>query len=72
MHGMHTAISKVENSAQVLSCYLKFVHAVASSGWTQSHGQIAAFLPKRFSNVNEEKKVLQDDHRNTQLTVVLL
>ncbi len=26
MHGMHTAISKVENSAQVLSCELKFAH----------------------------------------------
>jgi hypothetical protein len=26
MHGMYTAISKVENLAQVLSCQLKFVH----------------------------------------------
>jgi hypothetical protein len=27
MHGMHMAISKVENSAQVLCSQLKFVHA---------------------------------------------
>ncbi len=26
MHGLHAATSKVENSAQVLSCQLKFVH----------------------------------------------
>ncbi len=26
IHGMYTAISKVENTAQVLSCQLKFVH----------------------------------------------
>jgi hypothetical protein len=26
MHGIHTAISKIENSAQVLCSQLKFVH----------------------------------------------
>ncbi len=29
MHGMHTATSKVENSAQGSSCKLKFVHGLA-------------------------------------------
>jgi hypothetical protein len=27
MHDMHTAVSKVENPAQVTSCFFKFVHA---------------------------------------------
>ncbi len=29
MHGLHATTSKVENSAQGLSCRLKFVHAAA-------------------------------------------
>ncbi len=46
MHCMQTAISKVENSAQVSSCQLKFVHDWAKDEIWPVNGIIKILAPK--------------------------
>ncbi len=50
MHGTHAATSKVESSAQGLSCQLKFVHAFKvhahwQSFWSNRDAKLQTFLP---------------------------
>jgi hypothetical protein len=40
MHSMHMATSRTENSAQILSCYPKFVHHPCQGALTEGKGSV--------------------------------
>jgi len=43
---IHTASSRVENSAQVLACWLKCVHAKGNLHWDRCSGRAEEFRKK--------------------------
>jgi len=53
---MHAAFSKVENSAQGLSCQLKFVHAPCKDRGTWAYFIGIAFIGKLFCPSKRKKK----------------
>jgi hypothetical protein len=58
MHSIHTATSKVENSAQILSCSLKFVHGLSNA--KLSKVKTTTNLPSTFERRWQRRKVSQN------------
>ncbi len=66
MHGAHTASSRVENSAQVLSCQLKFVHGCLRASLLQ-----AVIVYQHFKYMMSlEYLVAQSNQGNQKLNIV--
>jgi hypothetical protein len=71
----HTPISKVENSAQVLSCLLTFVHGLSNSNCVmknleEKYGELQCYLSQRCSTrIIARNKHLSKNTLNANMTI---